>query len=686
MNRFICLLILLLITCCQAFSQAVPTVPADTGRKVVEWIFSEKFRYERIDSLRDLTFWVGKAKFRQDRTIFECDSAVYNRQGKILEAFGNVHINDADSIHTYSQYLLYHTDTKIAILRRKVKLTDGKITLYTDSLKYDSNEKIGEYYNGGRVENGKTILTSKEGTYYGELKDVYFKKDVVMNDPQYNLVTDSLLYNTEAEMATFITKTFIQDSAKRNITTSEGFYDLKNKKASFGRRPIIVDTKARTRTIADDVQSDDKTGITILTGNAVYVDSAQGVSLLANYIKTERDAGTLFATQKPLMIIKQDKDSIYVRADTLFSGKLSTLKRTRDSLARLQDTTVIAGGLQRTLPAIGAVTNDSKRLPAPVGVIPRVAVNDSAAAPVTVNDSAAIRDKMAIKDSVAVRDSIGIRDTMAIQDRVVARDSIAFAQKPSVPGKPGDTLARVQAPPPVLRNKDRLALSQKPVPQKPVAQNPVLATKDTLKGITVMDTASVPKNDSADRYFQAYHNVRIFSDSLQAVCDSLFYSGEDSVFQLFTDPVAWSGVSQITGDTMFLYTKNKKPERLYVWENSLAVNKVQPGDNMYNQLKGNRMNGYFADGVIDYLRSKGNAESIYYVMDDDSALMGINKVQGDIIDLRFKNQELDKVVVISDPSGTMIPILKATEQDRQLRSFKWHEARRPKTKYELFAD
>ncbi len=546
MKRYPYLFILLILASFHTFSQGkLPPTPADTGSKLVDWIYSDKFRSERKDSLTEVQTMVGKVHLKQANTQFYCDSAIYNKQSKIVEAFGNVHINDADSIHTYSQYLLYHVDSRVAYLRNKVHLTDKKISLYTDSLRYDANQKIGDYYNGGRVVNGNTVLTSKEGTYYGELKDVYFKKNVVLVDPQYNLKTDSLLYNTTSELATFITKTFIEDSAKRNITTSEGYYDLKNKKAEFGLRPIIEDKKARTRTIANSVVTDDKTGITKLSGNAVHIDSAQGVSVLANYIESRREDGSFFATQSPLMIIKQDKDSIYVAADTLFSGRLGVQHFHRDSSA---------------------------------------------------------------------------------------------------------------------------------------------GSEDTLKGITVVSQAPAPGpgNDSANRYFKAFHHVRIFSDSMQAVCDSLYYTGVDSVFRLFTDPVVWSGENQITGDTIYMYTKNKQPHRVYVFENALAVNKI--GKDLYNQLKGNRITAYFVEGNIDYMRAKGNAESIYYVQDEDSAFVGVNKVAGDIIDLRFKHKELDRVVVISEPSGTMIPFKEATEQDRFLRSFKWREARRPKTKYELFGN
>jgi hypothetical protein len=86
------------------------------------------------------------------------------------------------------------------------------------------------------------------------------------------------------------------------------------------------------------------------------------------------------------------------------------------------------------------------------------------------------------------------------------------------------------------------------------------------------------------------------------------------------------------------------------------------------------------------MRAQGNAESVYYLKEDNGKLKGINNATGDIIDLRFKSKELSKVVFISDVSGTLYPIRQATEQNKFLRGFKWLEEKRPKTKFELFED
>lgn len=533
------LIFLLTLSAWALNAQVNPPAPAaDTGVKILEILFADRQGSRRIDSTQEFQFLVGHVKLKQENTLFYCDSAVYNKNLRIIEAFGNVHINDNDSIHTYAQYLLYHVDSKIANLHKKVKLTDGKSSLFSEDLQYDINQKIGEYHNNGRVENAGSVLTSKEAVYYADLKDVYFKQNVKLVDPKYKLTTDSLLYNTETEIATFIALTNIEDSAKRKIRTREGFYDLKHKRSYLSSRSVIED--GAVRIIADQIETIDSTGYHKLTGNAVYTDTTQGIAVLANLIEANRRESSFRATQHPLLIIRQNADSIFITADTLNSGKLSKLHET---------------------------------------------------------------------------------DTLAL--------------------------------------------------------------KDTLTGKLVIN-GKILSSDSSDRYFQAYRNVRIFSDSLQAVSDSLFYSGLDSVFQLFQEPILWSNNNQVTGDTIYLYTKNKKADRLFVYDNGLLISKAR--ENMFNQIRGNRLNGYFLDGAIHYMRAQGNAESIYYLEDDNKLLIGVNKALGDIIDLRFAEKALNRVVFINDVKGTLYPIRQFPDAERLLRGFIWHEDRRPKSKFELFGD
>lgn len=516
-------------------------------------------RHLTIQKLNDSTtvqILAGAVRLKQGTSLFYCDSCVMNNNTRTFEAWGNVHINDSDTAHIYASHLRYLTDRKLAYLDGGVRLTDGKGTLTTPDLEYDMTTNLGIYKNGGRVVNKKSVLTSKEGFYYADLRDVYFKNNVELKDPAYYIKTDSLLYNTQTQTTSFITYTFIRDSSGRTVETSEGYYNLQTGKAEFGKRPIIRDGK--TLIIANRIAFDDSAGTSQAVGNVVIVDSAQGTTILAGEVFRDNKRDRILATRKPLMIIKQDNDSIYVAADTLFSARLTDLYGPTDSLA----------------------TDSSSKGSPP--------------------------------------DSI----------RVVKKDSVVV---------------------------------------------------DTLTGTQVIDTK---KSDSTNRYFEAYRNVRIFSDSLQAVGDSVFYSFKDSVFRMYQGPVIWANKSQVTGDTVYLFTKNKKADQVKVFENSFLINEMDPG--VYNQVKATRMDAYFTQGNIDSVRAAGNSECIYYIQDEDSAYTGVNESKSDIMDIYFASDALRKVVFRSGVTGTIWPMRQKSLSEMRLPNFNWLESRRPKTKYELF--
>ena len=222
--KFLAIFLVTFFSLVAAHGQSGSTEPIDI-------IYSERLYLENPDPATSIQRLAGKVQIRQGRTLFYCDSCVINQTTKIFEAFGKVHINDADTVHVYSDYLRYVGTNKIAYLTRNVKLTDGRATLTTNELQYDVSRKIGTYLNGGRVVNKKTVLTSREGVYYTDVKDFYFRHKVRLVDPSYRLETDSLLYNTQTQVARFIDDTYIIDSSKRTIRTREGFYDVANRKA-----------------------------------------------------------------------------------------------------------------------------------------------------------------------------------------------------------------------------------------------------------------------------------------------------------------------------------------------------------------------------------------------------------------------------------------------------------------------
>ncbi len=539
---YICLFIfgISLLSIQATYAQQKEDTSAQPGTgQLLEFLKADRNNIKKIDSNQFISY-AGNVKIKQGKTLFYADSAVVNPVTNIFEAFGNIHINDADSVHTYAQYLKYLAKEKQAFLKKRVRLTDGKSTLTTDELEYDVTVKIGTYLKGGKVVNEKTTLTSTEGYYYGDTRDIIFKRKVKLVNPDYTIDTDTLQYNTDTEITTFTSPTTIRNDKKLIIKTRSGFYDLKKKRAELYKRPVIDDS-TYTMT-ADDMALDSISGLSEFRGNAVYrsKDSTKGFDMIANNIKTNNKKNSLLATQSPLLLLKQDRDSIYIAADTFYSAKLSDLLKIKN--------------------------------------VPRV------------------------------------------------RDSIDFT----------------------------------------------FLTDST-------------KEDSTDKYFEAYYNVKIFSDSMQSVGDSLFYALKDSVFRLFKSPVVWAQANQVTGDTIYMYLKKSKPERLYVFENAMALSQVD-STIYFNQVKGNTINAYFdTTGQIQFLRSKGNSENVYYATDEAGNFIGVNKNSSDVVEIRFADGKAKRVLLINGVDGTMYPMRKVNHEELKLRNFRWLDDKRPKSRYDILS-
>lgn len=624
---FSVLLFLLNTVSAQKKAPPRPSQTSDTVR-VVQIKKTNTFYYKTIDSATQLQILSGNVEVWQGGTKFFADSVVYNEKTNYMQAFGNVHINEADSVNIYSQYLQYDGNKKLATFRDKVKLSDGNSTLYTDEMDYDMNGKVGSYKDGGRIESKQTTLYSKQGFYYADIKDVYFIGNVKMSDPEVALASDSLLYNTSNQVATFIAPTTIK-SGNSIINTREGYYDLKLKKAKFGSRSRMQDSTSTM--IADDFAFDDKTGYGEARGNVQYKDTAQGALLFSNRVFFNKTKKNFLATEKPVMVIVQNSDSVYVAADTIYSGLMKDLAQIKEGYIRAFDT--VKG--KQIIKVDSLVTKDSINQ----NLKTDIAVSDSIA-PVTVNDTIAA-PVVTTKPVTVKKDTIV--DTkpppLKVKPALVLNDSTTFLPKDSNAVAVADTIVKR------IRSK---------------------AETDTLRFIT------------------AFRNVRIFNDSLQAVADSLFYSGVDSIFQLFRNPIAWSKGSQITGDTIYIYTENKKPKRMYVFENAMLVQSVKENAEFFNQIKGRTINGYFIDGELDFVNAKGTAESIYYAQDDDSAYIGMNRTTADMIDMFFKKRSPQKVKFTSSVKGTTYPIRQLPADQKKLPNFKWLENKRPKNKLELF--
>jgi lipopolysaccharide export system protein LptA len=304
-------------TSLQAQVKQISIAPTDTIR-TIEIISAKNLRQITLGKETVLQTLAGNAKVRQGNTILEGDSIVLDKSTGIAEVFGNVHINDADTVNTYAQYLKYVGNEQMAYLSNDVRLTDGRAKLTTNNLEYNLKTGIATYKNGGKVVNEKTTLTSEEGVYYSDTKDAFFKRNVHLNDPKYKMTADSLRYNTAFKNAYFISPTHIV-SDNGIVDTKSGTYNLQTGEAVFLDKTVFRDS---TRFISGNkIAIDEKSDMIQIDGNGKFVDSSNNVIVLGNEIHIDKKNSSFLATRKPVMILYQNNDSTYIAADTLFSGR-----------------------------------------------------------------------------------------------------------------------------------------------------------------------------------------------------------------------------------------------------------------------------------------------------------------------------------------------------------------------------
>lgn len=197
------------------------------------------------------------------------------------------------------------------------------------------------------------------------------------------------------------------------------------------------------------------------------------------------------------------------------------------------------------------------------------------------------------------------------------------------------------------------------------------------------DTLYAYAVDSTDKVVRAFHHVRIFRHDVQAVCDSASFETRDSVIHLMQLPVAWSGTRQITGDTMHIYSLNGEPDRLHVVGAAFVCERQD--SNYYNQLSGKELIAHIADSELRMVEVRGNAESRYFPLDDDSLLIGLNQTTSSYLTVYLKNQKIERIVLYPSPEGVLTPINQTTEEMLRLPGFSWQESIRPLCWQDVFA-
>ena len=194
-----------------------------TDTKRIYLVHADELRYNQYEN-GDAQILTGHVHFRHAGANLYCDSANFFQQSNSFEAFGHVRMVQGDTLRLNSDYAYYDGNEQIAQARYNVVLKHRKTTLYTDSLDYDRMYSFGNFFEGGKlVDNGST-LTSDWGEYHTDSKMAMFYYDVRLRNKKFFLTTDSLYYDTRLSRAHIVGPSNITSGAS-HIYIENGYYN-----------------------------------------------------------------------------------------------------------------------------------------------------------------------------------------------------------------------------------------------------------------------------------------------------------------------------------------------------------------------------------------------------------------------------------------------------------------------------
>lgn len=303
-NKFICLIVFFLL--CQ-------NIVAQKKTTTIHILNADRADYdERLG--KDVQRLIGNVVMRQDSTYFYSDSAYYNEKTKFFDGFGNVHVKVNDSTDIYSRLLKYNGETKFAELFHDVILKDDSTTLRTQYMTYDRVAHLATYPDNGTITRNDKKLVSRKGYYRDDIKVVYFRKDVVGTMPDYKIVSDTLVYETENEMMYFYGPTTIYNK-ENTLYGKYGWYDADAELAYLDKRATLKNNE-QTMT-ADTMFYNKKTGYAKALSDVVLEDTVNKAVVKGELAEMWRDLGKCMMTDNLRAFYYEEVDTLFATADTV---------------------------------------------------------------------------------------------------------------------------------------------------------------------------------------------------------------------------------------------------------------------------------------------------------------------------------------------------------------------------------
>ncbi len=676
---------------------------------------------------------LGHARFEHNSTLLICDTALWNVNQNVINAFGNVQIIQNNTVLS-SESLDYLIDQNLAQFRGalvQLRDKDGN-TLRTTDLDYNTKDSVAVFRNGGalRDKDGQ-IIESDDGHYYSKLKTFSFTNNVNMYTDSIFVKTDDLDYNTGTNVATFGTGT----NAWRDnnmLSSQAGFYERTLEKFTFFRNVHILtenqeawaDTLVYYR-VPNNVE---------MFGHVELLDTTRNVAAVAGYVQYIDSLSFIKLTREPAVIAISEqgekRDTAYIGADTLILRSIPKCdvdsSEISNSASRLKEINVdpvteyrrkayeaakaaaeearkkreeedpnAAGASDR---GASAVKPGGKPTGKPAGKATGTAIGKTAGttAGKTGDNSGgkAISKSGKLSGDAMIGDPVtkGRQGLPAPWDDVIEYAPPRFQLPDTLKTSP-DT---VRVPSDSLAAKTLSAVTEPVSVTEPAEvtnpQSPDSLTVPTDSLTVPTDSLTVPgdslhvptdslslapKDSTKISFIYGIRNVKVFRNDMQVACDSLAYTDLDSLIRLYENPIVWNEIKrQYSADSITVIVKNRSIDRASLMSNAFII--VQEDTLSYDQIRGTEMMAYFdSTGALRRFDSMGGASGVFYI-EENGSLATVNKFESKMLTATLKDGNIQDLNYFDAVKTDAYPVVQMKKDEKILKGFDWQPDKRPK--------
>lgn len=669
---------------------------------------------------------LGHARFEHNSTLLICDTALWNVNQNVINAFGNVQIIQNNTVLS-SESLDYLIDQNLAQFRGalvQLRDKDGN-TLRTTDLDYNTKDSVAVFRNGGalRDKDGQ-IIESDDGHYYSKLKTFSFTNNVNMYTDSIFVKTDDLDYNTGTNVATFGTGT----NAWRDnnmLSSQAGFYERTLEKFTFFRNVHILtenqeawaDTLVYYR-VPNNVE---------MFGHVELLDTTRNVAAVAGYVQYIDSLSFIKLTREPAVIAISEqgekRDTAYIGADTLILRSIPKCdvdsSEISNSASRLKEINVdpVTEYRRKAYEAAKAAAEEARK---------KREEEDPNAAGASDRGASAVKPggkptgKPAVKATgTAIGKTAGT--TAGKTGDNSGGKAISKSGKLSADAMIGDPVTKghqglpapwddvIEYAPPRFQLPDTLKTSPDTVrvpsdslaaktlsavtepvsvtepaevtnPQSPdsltVPTDSLTVPGDSLHVPT--DSLSLaPKDSTKISFIYGIRNVKVFRNDMQVACDSLAYTDLDSLIRLYENPIVWNEIKrQYSADSITVIVKNRSIDRASLMSNAFII--VQEDTLSYDQIRGTEMMAYFdSTGALRRFDSMGGASGVFYI-EENGSLATVNKFESKMLTATLKDGNIQDLNYFDAVKTDAYPVVQMKKDEKILKGFDWQPDKRPK--------